>query len=125
MPFMEYHTTEKQEWILIDGDAGVTFIPADVDLDLQFAIVRGHDAIAEDLAMKYYDGAHIYSVELTEGYGARMTAPGYMDCTPWNVFDTLEEAEQYLRDEYPQDDGENEEGDEEDRDADGFIRGHQ
>lgn len=41
-----------------------------------------------------------------------MSAPGFLDCTEWSVFDTAEEAEQYLADNY---DGEEEtgEGDEE------------
>lgn len=33
-------------------------------------------------------------------WGARLSAPGYMDCTDWAVFDTEEEAREYIRDEY-------------------------
>lgn len=102
--FMEYHTTELKTWILIDGDAGTIFIPSDIDPRVKIALDQGDDALAEQFVMDYYDGAHVYSVELIEGYGARMSAPGYMDCTSWDVFDTLEAAEQHLRDEYPQDD---------------------
>jgi len=43
------------------------------------------------------------SWENIKGYGARLSAPGYLDCTPFVVFDTQEEAEQYLTDEYPED----------------------
>ena len=35
---------------------------------------------------------------------ARLSAPGYMDCTDWSAFGTREEAEEYLIDMY--DDGE-------------------
>lgn len=101
--FMDYEVTDKQTWILIDGDAGVTYVPEDVSHAIAAALNQGFDAIAEDLASHFYDGMHIYSVELTEGYGARLSASGYMDCTPWDVFDTQKEAEQYLRDEYPHD----------------------
>jgi hypothetical protein len=34
------------------------------------------------------------------GYGARLSAPGYMDCTDWVVFDTFEEADEYLAEMY-------------------------
>jgi len=37
-----------------------------------------------------------------DGWGARMSAQGYLDCTPWVVFDTVEDAYQYLEDEYEQ-----------------------
>ena len=40
------------------------------------------------------------SVQLIEGYGARLSAPGYMDATAWTVFKTREEAEEFLREEY-------------------------
>ena len=34
------------------------------------------------------------------GYGARLSAPGYMDSTSWTVFKTREDAEEFLREEY-------------------------
>jgi len=37
---------------------------------------------------------------LIEGYGARLSAPGYLDCTEWAVFDTVAQAEQYLEEMY-------------------------
>ena len=39
------------------------------------------------------------TVELS-GYGARLSMPGYMDCIEWSVFDTAQEAAQYLLDTY-------------------------
>jgi len=40
---------------------------------------------------------NVQNVELIRGaFGARMSAPGYMDSTEWTVFDTEEEAKQYL-----------------------------
>ena len=36
-------------------------------------------------------------VKLIRGYGARFSAPGYMDCTEWCVFKTLKEAKDYLK----------------------------
>ena len=48
----------------------------------------------------------IYSVECKEGWGARLSAPGYMDCTEWAVYDTEEEARAELEEMYPDDDDE-------------------
>jgi hypothetical protein len=38
--------------------------------------------------------------ELKSGFIARLSAPGYMDCTDWSSHDTAEEAAQYLIDQY-------------------------
>jgi hypothetical protein len=39
----------------------------------------------------------VRNAELIRGaFGARLSAPGYMDSTEWTVFDTEEEAKQYL-----------------------------
>jgi len=38
-----------------------------------------------------------------EGFGARLSAPGYLDCTEWTVFGTEAEAHQFLEDFYPED----------------------
>lgn len=40
------------------------------------------------------DGIH--TIELVEGFGARLSMPGHLDCTPWMVFDTYHEAQEYL-----------------------------
>lgn len=44
-------------------------------------------------------------VEFNYGWGARMTAPGYMDCTDWSVFPLEAEARKYLDDYYGDSDG--------------------
>ena len=40
------------------------------------------------------------SVTIIQGFGARMSAPGYMDCTEWTVFETRVEAAEYLLETY-------------------------
>lgn len=37
---------------------------------------------------------------IKEGYLARLSAPGYMDCTEWSIHDTAEEAMTYLEEMY-------------------------
>lgn len=58
----------------------------------------------------YSSKDHIESVSLRCGFGARLSAPGYLDCTDWVVFDTKEEARDYLRDEYCECDMDNNNG---------------
>jgi hypothetical protein len=38
----------------------------------------------------------IYSCRVVDGYGARLSAPGYLDCTEWTVFETKEDALSFL-----------------------------
>lgn len=38
--------------------------------------------------------------EVKEGYLARMSAPGYLDCTEWSAFKTEKEAKDFLEEAY-------------------------
>jgi len=51
----------------------------------------------------------VWSIERRTGFLARMSAPGYMDATEWNLFDSEAEAEEYVRENYQDDDEEEEE----------------
>jgi len=42
----------------------------------------------------------VVEVEEEVGYGARLSASGYLDCTEWAVFDSQEEAAEYLMEMY-------------------------
>jgi hypothetical protein len=100
-------------WVQIDGSHGITFLPGEVDSDLARALGEKHisdermNELVEEAA-PYYEGS-IDSLEVVFGYGARMQAPGYMDCTEWSVFSTRTQAEAYLRDNYLDDEPEEEE----------------
>ena len=37
-----------------------------------------------------------------EQFGARLSMPGYLDCTEWTVFDTHEEARAFIEEEWPE-----------------------
>ena len=39
-------------------------------------------------------------VKKLDGFGVRLSAPGYMDCTEWCVFDTKQECVEYLEQVY-------------------------
>jgi len=74
-------------WIVIDTSNGLTAIPQSfIGLQTQFT--------ADDVA-PYIDGEFI-SAELVDGYGARLSMPGYLDCTKWTVFATEEQAWKFL-----------------------------
>jgi len=87
--FMKPEITHDRWWELSTSD-GTVFLPMELS-----------DGTPEDL-LQYTELSNvddIYDVEEREGYGARMSAPGYMDATDWTVFDTEKAAEEYL-DEY-------------------------
>lgn len=110
MSFMQPQVTERTLWIEIDGPCGITAIPFDL-------VFRGTRAEFEDLdddaraelVADYYESSTVWRIDVVEGHGARMSAPGYLDCTEWCVFQSVEEAEEYLKDFYG-DEEETEEG---------------
>jgi hypothetical protein len=88
----------ESDWYEVETTAGTWFVPADlctVDLDEE----------EPDLSplQDYVEGRPMHA-ELRHGFGARLSAPGYMDCTEWAVFDTEDEAQAYLDENYPDED---------------------
>ncbi len=49
------------------------------------------------------DRTEIYELTLVEGWGGRMSAPGYTDCTEWTVLPEREDVEAVLEDMYGED----------------------
>jgi hypothetical protein len=52
--------------------------------------------------LQYTEARHaedIYEVEVSECYGVRMSMRGYLDATDWDLFDTLEEAQDHADEE--------------------------
>lgn len=84
--FMCADITEETSWLKLDGSSGIVY------------------ALFEDVPAKnrLFDFADFYAGsledhEMVKGYGARLSAPGYLDCTSWAVFDTEQEAIDYLK----------------------------
>lgn len=93
MGFMEQQI-ELGNWYACETKHGETEI---VPVDLV-----GKTPEVADFAL-YCEG-EVESFELLENkYGARMSAPGFMDRTDWSVFDTEEEAQKYLDETYGDD----------------------
>lgn len=72
-------------WIEIEGSDGTTF----VHFDSIFCTPRKKSFTPSNEVMRdFYDGDEIYGVRVIDGYGARLHMPGFMDCTPWGVYET-------------------------------------
>ena len=82
----------------IDTTQGTQIVPDDV-------IGRTMGTHVEAFA-NYIEGEPMDPDEVVEhktGWLARLSAPGYMDCTDWTAHATLDEAEKYLEDTYGDD----------------------
>lgn len=110
MGFMQRQVTRKMNWIQVETNVGTEYIPGDLGI-----FVRNSECASQPLTetelhesrkklQDYVEGSVIHSWENIRGYGARLSAPGYLDCTEWNVFPTEQEAREYLDENYPEDD---------------------
>jgi hypothetical protein len=108
MAFMEQQV-EFGQWVVVDTNCGGCVLPADlVDVDKVKRWAESDSPWAKNKLAKlvgdYIEGTEIYSVEIKAGWGGRLSAPGYMDCTEWSVYDTEEEALEELTEMYGDDD---------------------
>lgn len=109
--FMQPEITTKQRgWRVETRDNGTCFVPGDVygvpdwlaygvPLAPEFSHPCGD--VFEMLRMgivDYLPATCVESIEVCEGYFARLTAPGYMDCTEWTCYKTHREARDALKD---------------------------
>jgi hypothetical protein len=93
MSFMEAQITDKSWWIEVDGNAGIEWIPR------EFVTASRPNGIPtfEECA-DYLESSRGYSEpQVIRGYGVRLSAPGYMDCTPWTVYRNKRDAWQAYR----------------------------
>lgn len=99
--FMQRQVTGLENWLRVETTHGTEFVRiADVTLFLRDSETVTHP-MSDDRAstikkIQPYVEGNPQSWENVKGYGARLSAPGYLDCTEWTVFDTKEEAEAYL-----------------------------
>jgi hypothetical protein len=108
--FMQRQITGLQNWLRVETTQGTEFVES-ASLSL---FVRNSDCPSQPLTddereqtiaeiQPYVEGTP-QSWENIKGCGARLSAPGYLDCTEWTVFDTEDEAREYLEEMYPDDD---------------------
>jgi hypothetical protein len=112
MPFMQRQVTGKQHWVRVETTHGTEFVPGELlqvrDSDTATHPLSDFDRERYKKAIWQYTEGEPQLWENIIGYGARLSAPGYMDCTEWCVFDTDEEAEEYLSEMYGDEDEEEE-----------------
>jgi len=73
------------DWWMVDGADGITYFPADM--------------FSEEDVREAVFGPVYEIILLKDKYGVRWSAPGYMDATEWTVFDTEQEALDYIKEE--------------------------
>jgi hypothetical protein len=85
MSFMQKQVTNRRTWWKVDGSEGTMYFDCE-------------DFTARQAAEAYDFPQAVDTVEKVTGYGARLSAPGYMDCTEWSVWPSLAEAQADLDD---------------------------
>lgn len=112
MSFMRAEITDNEQWLLVETECDTTLLPLR-DYGLSEEDVRRMSAELEDgvsandpkdaatgefalpAALRdFVYGRYLRALELFSGYGVRASAPGYLDCTEWNLFETAEEADE-------------------------------
>jgi len=86
----------------VDGSGGITVVPFDLVGDLGLVVGESMDEDDESFklaaaALKDFVEGEIWRIELSEGWLARLSAPGYMDSTEWSIYDSKQEAEEELK----------------------------
>lgn len=104
MAHMQNEITGKQYGWSIDTKQGTFHIPSDVHPVPEYLVagkqIDAGDVVFDSLVgiLQQYCDEEIISVEVIFGYFARLSAPGYLDCTDWTCYATKGEAIRALRD---------------------------
>jgi hypothetical protein len=96
---MRAEMTEKQWWYDVDTNvAGSEFVPQEL-IGYQRCIDADGEPDLETIAKlrDYLEGSTVNAIARVFGYGVRLSAPGYMDCTSWSVYANKREAERAAR----------------------------
>lgn len=106
MSFMQQQITHG-DYFAIDTDQGTEYVPAGitglvaVPEELNTTLDEDHANWPTMLAaLHIYCMGTIVEVTPKTGWLARMSAPGYMDCTDWSPFGSEEEAVKGLTEMY-------------------------
>lgn len=100
MAFMEPVITSKIDWLSLDTNCGIYFVPlADANVNREQALqcLDNDDKETIKELLVYTEGTELHEVEIIHGYGIRLSANGYMDCTDWGVYANKREAIKALR----------------------------
>lgn len=91
MAFMRPEVTGKQEWAEVETGAGTWYVPFDILSTNEAKSARHGDF---EPLLQYTEGRQVYNDQssIKKGYGVRLSAPGYMDSTSWEVYSSKKEA---------------------------------
>lgn len=109
MSHMHPQLTTRDHWLVIETTDGVFYLDWEYAGSAKEYLKDPENisfaAIANELHIYTEVGPEdIHNISDTWGYGARLSAPGYLDSTYWAVFETQKQAAQYLIDTFGSDD---------------------
>jgi len=96
MAFMKPVITEKQDWAAVETNNGTWWVPFEVLSSRETESAKSGDF---EPLLQYTEGTRVYNDQssIKKGYGVRLSAPGYMDATDWEVYGNLKEAQRRAR----------------------------
>ena len=100
--FMEPEITKSRKWVEIETAMGTWYVEPEYIPGEVLKEIRGKGDLSKEARDELADYTEVFSAEdiydarIITGIGARMSAPGYLDCTDWSVFETVEEAREWL-----------------------------
>jgi len=96
---------EESDYFECETEQGTSFVPADL-VRLPFAVNFKAGGFFDDESphwralarslLPYVNGDELAQVTVGHGFMARLSAPGYMDCTDWTAYETADQAAQSL-----------------------------
>ena len=84
-------------YYIVETRDGTDYLPEDVTGPLSLLAEDREETLAA--VRDYCDGEPV-DIDASSGVLARLSAPGYMDCTAWTPYATVEEAEAGLAEDY-------------------------
>lgn len=105
MSHMQGYITEKKNWLEVESAIyGTAWVDADsVSWPASINVEVPRESIDPEMLEEIIQYTEIHCIEavdfvkLIRGYGVRLSAPGYLDCTEWAVFKTLKEAREHIQ----------------------------
>src|SRR6266550_5141157 len=91
MAFMQPEVVGKENWAGVETTAGFWWVPFSVLNKVEAESARRGDF---EPLLKYTEGGKVHNnmSSIKTGYGVRLSAPGYLDSTEWEVYGSKKEA---------------------------------
>lgn len=96
MAHMRPEVTTKQDWAGVETNSGFWWVPFNILSKSEIeSVKRG----SYEPLLKYTEGSRVHDnlSSVKKGYGVRLSAPGYLDSTEWEVFGSAQEAQRRVQ----------------------------